>query len=78
MGSQLRSHYREMQRHHLELAERHVAQGERRIVEQQERVEKLACRGLGVAQAEKVLDSFYASQELFIRHRDEIRKELEG
>jgi hypothetical protein len=77
MASQLRSHHREMQRHHLELAERHVAQGERRIVEQQERVEKLASRGLSVAQAEKALDSFYVSQKLFIQHRDEIRKELD-
>nr|QIO37469.1 hypothetical protein HAP40_33710 [Bradyrhizobium sp. 1(2017)] len=62
---------------HLEQAERHIIQGERRIAEQEDRIDGLARRGYDVTAARNLLDSFYASQELFIQHRDEILEALE-
>jgi len=47
------------------------------IAEQEERIEELARRGQNLAEAKKLLESFYASQALHIQHRERIRKELE-
>ena len=69
---------RAMQIRHLEQAERHVAAGKRHIAEQEERVAHLAHGGHSVAEARKLLDNFYASQVLFIQHRDQIRTELDS
>ncbi|MCP1838392.1 MULTISPECIES: hypothetical protein [Bradyrhizobium] len=76
MVGPLRSPFHDMQLRHLELAERHVAQGERRIAEQEQRIGRMANRGQNVTDARKILDSFNASQALFVQHRDEIRKAL--
>lgn len=66
-----------MQIRHLEQAEQHVAQGERHIAEQEERLARLTRRGHNVTEARKLLNNFYASQALFIQHRDQIQRELE-
>jgi hypothetical protein len=68
---------RAMHIRHLEQADRHVAEGKRHIAEQEERVAHLAHGGHCVSEARKLLDNFYASQVLLIRHRDRIRAELE-
>jgi Mg2+ and Co2+ transporter CorA len=60
-----------MQLRHLEEADRHVAQGERHIAEQEERIAGFARRGQDTAEAQKLLDSFYASQVQHVQHRDE-------
>ncbi|MGY3443678.1 MULTISPECIES: hypothetical protein [unclassified Bradyrhizobium] len=76
MAGSLQSRYHEMQLRHLGLAESHVVRGERHIAQQEERIRKMASQGLNVTDARKILDSFYASQALFILHRDDIRKAL--
>jgi hypothetical protein len=66
-----------MHMRHLEQADRHIARGERHIAAQEERMAHLASRGHDVAEARRFLENLYASQALLIRHREEIRKELE-
>ncbi|WP_247973424.1 hypothetical protein [Bradyrhizobium sp. 195] len=66
-----------MQLRHLEEARRHVAQGERHIAEQEERIERLAMHGADLTGAKKLLENFYTTQMLHVRHRERILRELE-
>ncbi|MCP3397755.1 MULTISPECIES: hypothetical protein [unclassified Bradyrhizobium] len=66
-----------MKLRHLELAERHIAQGERHIAEQEERIAHLARLGADTTEAQRLLNSFFATQMQHIQHRERILNELE-
>lgn len=68
---------RAMQLRHLEEAERHVAQGERHISEQEDRIVRLLRLGADTAEAQTLLNNFFATQMLHIGHRARILRELE-
>ncbi|MCP3395380.1 hypothetical protein NLM27_42425 [Bradyrhizobium sp. CCGB12] len=65
-----------MQLRHLEEAEQHIAQGERHIAEQEQRIARLIRLGADTAEAQRLLNNFFASQMLHLEHRERILKEL--
>lgn len=68
---------RAMQLRHLEEAERHIAQGERHISEQEDRIARLSRLGADTAEAQRLLNNFFATQILHLGHRDRILRDLE-
>ena len=68
---------REMQLRVLEEAERQIVEGERHIAEQELIVVELDRDGHDVTEARRLLKNFYATQNLYIEHRNRIARELE-
>jgi hypothetical protein len=68
---------REMQLRLLEEAERQIVEGERHIAEQELIVVELDRDGHDVTEARRLLKNFYATQNLYIEHRNRIARELE-
>jgi hypothetical protein len=68
---------REKQLRLLEEAERQIVEGERHIAEQELIVVELDRDGHDVTEARRLLKNFYATQNLYIEHRNRIARELE-
>jgi len=67
---------RAMQLRHLGEAVRHIAEGERHISEQEDRIFRLSCLGADTAQAQRLLNNFFANQMLHLGHRDRLLRDL--